>query len=559
MEAKHWFALAAAVGLGAEVAACSSDFSSCEDSRTCIPSGAGGNGDAGEADEPGGAGAGGKGQAGSGGKGQTAGAPATDAGAPGVEAGAGGEPPTAACDRDSDCNDDLACNGVETCVDGACKSGVSPCANPQLAHCVGMCTEKDGAASCGVKGEDIDKDGHLSEACTLNPGDDCDDSVPTVYPGAPELCDGLDNNCNQKVDLSDGLSVGGMSRGIGPDGATRYEGSIAWATDKSLYGIAYLDTTSSSAADLYFELVDQTGAVKLAPKAVNDATSKPTNGLDLTWGGDSFGLAWNANNLATHFKTISGTGSLAAPSIRIPSFNPNTNYDNVYAAPAIAGIAGGSWGILRQFHDGGDTDYNNWVDGFTVSPTGAIPKYPTQLSAGDAQFWSIATSGANFVTATTTYGAASKSVLYSSTFGSPKSLSAPGRGAIVGASASGFAVAARAVSDSDPPNFYSFNASGAAVCGPVPFTDKAFAPVDLVATPKGYLVLSSGYGNLVAATQLKIQEVFSDCTLGALFTVDSGLADGAQIAAGSAGYGVTWYDTTAKVPKARFFGPHYCD
>ncbi len=30
--------------------------------------------------------------------------------------------------------------------------------------------------------------------------DDCDDQDPTVFPGAPELCDGLDNNCNGVVD-----------------------------------------------------------------------------------------------------------------------------------------------------------------------------------------------------------------------------------------------------------------------------------------------------------------------------------------------------------------------
>jgi hypothetical protein len=41
--------------------------------------------------------------------------------------------------------------------------------------------------------------------CRLRPGfaanrDDCDDTNPSTYPDAPELCDGLDNNCNGRTD-----------------------------------------------------------------------------------------------------------------------------------------------------------------------------------------------------------------------------------------------------------------------------------------------------------------------------------------------------------------------
>ena len=38
-------------------------------------------------------------------------------------------------------------------------------------------------------------------------GDDCDDSDPTIYPGAPELCDGRDNNCDLIVDGPDAIDA----------------------------------------------------------------------------------------------------------------------------------------------------------------------------------------------------------------------------------------------------------------------------------------------------------------------------------------------------------------
>ena len=43
--------------------------------------------------------------------------------------------------------------------------------------------------------EDLDKDGYPSES-------DCDDQDPEISPGAVEICDSVDNDCDQEIDES---------------------------------------------------------------------------------------------------------------------------------------------------------------------------------------------------------------------------------------------------------------------------------------------------------------------------------------------------------------------
>ena len=91
------------------------------------------------------------------------------------------EPPTGFSLLDRDCDD--------------ADATISPAAEEQ---CDGRDNDCNGRADFRVAldYEDTDQDGHADAACG---GDDCDDNDPSVHPGATELMDGLDNDCDDST------------------------------------------------------------------------------------------------------------------------------------------------------------------------------------------------------------------------------------------------------------------------------------------------------------------------------------------------------------------------
>jgi len=101
---------------------------------------------------------------------------------------------------ETDCDDaeaNVFPGGTEVCdgLDNDCLGGVDD----------GFDQDGDGFTSCGPDG------------LQGNADDDCNDGEALQYPGNPELCDGLDNNCNSAVDETFDLDGDGVTS-CGPDG-----------------------------------------------------------------------------------------------------------------------------------------------------------------------------------------------------------------------------------------------------------------------------------------------------------------------------------------------------
>ena len=121
----------------------------------------------------------------------------TDAGidAPGDAVGDG-----KACALDFDCDDGVFCNGVERCLGGKCGAPAELACATHSSCWKGVCDEPSRTCLAPIKlgsGTDVDGDGHFDVACG---GDDCDDTDAKTYAGAPERCDGVDNDCDRVVD-----------------------------------------------------------------------------------------------------------------------------------------------------------------------------------------------------------------------------------------------------------------------------------------------------------------------------------------------------------------------
>ncbi len=486
-------------------------------------------------------------------------------------AGAVGPAAADGCETGNDAN----CNGVpnegctcatgETCSSGTvcsadgsgCKlSGGQPCA--ASADCA--------SAACMVFNLDADRDGYRADAApvkfcgsskagyvlsTASKGDDCNDANSDINPGASEICDGIDNNCNNVIDMADNgaLKLSGNSTSIGAGTMP----SVAAGGDT--YGIAYV------ADRLYFTTLTQNNTIQLAKTQLDDTSSALNPAL--AWDGANFGAFYKDNGAGyLEFRKITAAGNFS-PASRVDVGQPSGGglyYDSfAIRLPNQTWLMTG-WGAYHSA---------NWAYHFIVTDNYVPSPYvtlTTPLSSG-GRTPSVAVSG-DSVGLVWMAGDATSSPPHTLEFSlrdrtgvnetkhvqlRPDGVSA--RKAVIAPRASGgFGIL---WSESDGVYFQEYTSAGSTVCSnPFYKTFANFEPDQMVATTRGYLAVSS-YNHVVQA-----QEVLVDCTYGTSFpniatTSTNSDAPHARIAAGAKGFAMVWSDNTNVY--TRTFGPNLCN
>jgi hypothetical protein len=204
--------------------------------------------------------------------------------------------PAPACAIDADCARPSPCEpprcvagrcampGPKTCDDG------DPCTLDACDAAKGSCTHTPLA-------EDADGDGHRAKIAGRDApascADDCDDRDPAVHPGAKEICDGKDDDCNGQIDEGVDPTPLGPEVVLGPTDATT---SLARPNQALSFAGGVGVLLDARDADTWMHhWLTRLGPdlARLGPDVEVAPQSRYVRGLGgIAWAGDRFAVAW---------------------------------------------------------------------------------------------------------------------------------------------------------------------------------------------------------------------------------------------------------------------------
>lgn len=174
----------------------------------------------------------------------------------------------------------------------------------------------------------IDRDGDRfgnpgEPGCPAGPATDCGDRNPLVFPGATEVCNGWDDDCNGLIDDSalcarscEAAKESALVSKLVPTASPSFRTALVWAGDK--YGVAWEDFRAhrQGPSEIYFSTLTRQGG-KIGPDINVSVDATESREPSLAWTGSEFGLLWS-ELVGTHiwFSRI-GASATSAGSPRI--------------------------------------------------------------------------------------------------------------------------------------------------------------------------------------------------------------------------------------------------
>lgn len=235
------------------------------------------------------------------------------------------------------CSTDLDCDTGDLCARAECREGTCAALPAVVCDDHDSCTEdacdsQNGQCSYAPVTLDLDGDGYRAPKPGFPPGapgacgDDCDDRSAAAHPGGKEICDGVDNDCNGKLD--DGAQYGNLQTPVRV-GSRVFDktngGSIAY--DGKNYGITFAGHKQRWSS--YFASLSRSG-VPVVPETPLTELNSATYAGSLIHNGSYFARAWSDarqdGNYEVYFNRYDSSGEKAGPDVRVtqaPKFSEN--------------------------------------------------------------------------------------------------------------------------------------------------------------------------------------------------------------------------------------------